>query len=139
MQPKTKNYSDILVEEKNKNITFKGGGKKSSWSQTPLIATFNARRHSCCSVTQSCLTLGDPMDCSMTGFPVLHCLLEFAQIHAHQVSDAIQPSHPLSSPSPPAPNPSQHQSLSNSQSFASGSQSIGVSASASVLPMNIQA
>ena len=51
--------------------------------------------------------LCDPLDCSMPGFPVLH-LLEFAQIHVHWVSDAIQPSHPLSSPSPPAPNPSQH-------------------------------
>ena len=63
------------------------------------------------SVTQSCVTLCDPMDCSMTGFPVHHQLLELAQTHVHQVSDAIQPSHPLSIPSPPTPNPSQHQSL----------------------------
>ena len=54
------------------------------------------------SVTQSCLILCDPMECSMPGFPVLHRLPELAQIHVHQVSDAIQPSHPLSSPSPPA-------------------------------------
>ena len=53
------------------------------------------------------------MDCSMPGLPVHHQLLEFTQTHAHRVNDAIQPSHPLSSPSPPAPNPSQHQSLSN--------------------------
>ena len=51
------------------------------------------------------------MDCSMPGFPVYHQFPEHAQTHVHQVSDAIQPSHPLSSPSPPAPNPSQHQSL----------------------------
>ena len=63
------------------------------------------------SVTQSCLTLCDPMNHSMPGLPVHHQLPEFTQIHLHRVSDAIQPSHPLSSPSPPAPNPSQHQSL----------------------------
>ena len=63
------------------------------------------------SVTQSCLTLCDPMDCSMPGFPVYRQLLELAQTHVHGVSDAIQPSHPLSSPSPPALNLSQHQGL----------------------------
>ena len=63
------------------------------------------------SVTQSCLTLCDPMNRSTPGLPVHHQLLEFAQSHVHRVGDAIQPSHPLSSPSPPAPNPSQHQSL----------------------------
>ena len=63
------------------------------------------------SVTQSCLTLCDPMNRSTPGLPVLHQLPEFTQTHIHRVSDAIQPSHPLSSPSPPAPNPSQHQSL----------------------------
>ena len=63
------------------------------------------------SVTQSCLTLCDPMNHSTPGLPVHHQLLEFTQTHVHRVSDAIQPSHPLSSPSPPAPNPSQHQSL----------------------------
>ena len=63
------------------------------------------------SVAQSCPTLCDPIDSSMPGFPVHHQLLEFSQTHVHRVSDAIQPSHPLSSPSPPAPNPSQHQSL----------------------------
>ena len=62
------------------------------------------------SVTQSCPTLCDPMNCSMPGLPVHHQLPEFTQTHVHWVSDAIQPSHPLSSPSP-APNPSQHQSL----------------------------
>ena len=63
------------------------------------------------SVTQSCPTLCDPMNCSTPGLPVRHQLPEFTQTHVHQVSDAIQPSHPRSSPSPPAPNPSQWQSL----------------------------
>ena len=63
------------------------------------------------SVAQSCLTLCDPMNRSMPGLPVHHQLPEFTQTHVHWVGDAIQPSHPLSSPSPPAPNPSQHQSL----------------------------
>ena len=62
------------------------------------------------SVTQSCLTLCDPMNRSTPGLPVHHQLLEFTETHVHRVSDAIQPSHPLLSPSP-APNPSQHQSL----------------------------
>ena len=62
-------------------------------------------------VTQSCPTLCDPMNRSMPGLPVYHQLPEFTQTHVHRVSDAIQPSHPLSSPSPPAPNPSQHQNL----------------------------
>ena len=63
------------------------------------------------SVIQSCPTLCNPMNCNTPGLPVHHQLLEFTQTHVHRVSDAIQPSHPLSSPSPPAPNPSQHQSL----------------------------
>ena len=63
------------------------------------------------SVTQSCPTLCDPMNLSTPGLPVHHQLSEFTQTHVHRVSDAIQPSHPLSSPSPLAPNPSQHQSL----------------------------
>ena len=63
------------------------------------------------SVTQSCPTLCDPMNHSSPGLPVHHQLLEFTQTHVHQVGDAIQPSHPLSSPSPPAPNPSQSPSL----------------------------
>ena len=63
------------------------------------------------SVAQSCLTLCDPMNPSTPGLPIHHQLPEFTQTHFHQVSDAIQPSHPLLSPSPPAPNPSQHQSL----------------------------
>jgi len=71
---------------------------------TSLIIQFS-------SVTQSCPTLCDPMNHSTPGLPVHHQLPEFTQTHVHRVSHAIQPSHPLSSPSPPAPNPSQHQSL----------------------------
>ena len=63
------------------------------------------------SVAQLCPTLCDPMNRSTPGLPVHHHLPEFTQTHVHQVRDAIQPSHPQSSPSPPAPNPSQHQSL----------------------------
>ena len=63
------------------------------------------------SVAESCPTLCDPMNRSTPGLPVHQKLPEFTQTHAHRVSDAIQPSHPLSSPSPPAPNPSQHQGL----------------------------
>ena len=62
------------------------------------------------SVVQLCPTLCDPMNCSTPGLPVHHQLLEFTQTHVHQVSDAIKPSHPLSSPSPPVPNPSQNES-----------------------------
>ena len=79
------------------------------------------------------------MDCSMPGFPVHHQLPGLTQAHVHRISDAIQPPHPLSSPSPPAFNLSQHHSLfPMSQFFTSGSQSIVVSASTSVLPMNMQ-
>ena len=63
------------------------------------------------SVAQSCPTLCDPMNCSMPSLPVYHQLSEFTQTHVHWVSDAIQPSHPLSSPSPPTFNHSQHQGL----------------------------
>ena len=65
----------------------------------------------CFSVAQSRLTLCNPMDCSTPGFPVLHHLPEFTQTHIRWINDAIQPSHPLSSPSPPAFNLSQHQGL----------------------------
>ena len=79
------------------------------------------------------------MDCSTPGLPVSHQLPEFTQIHVHWVGDAIQPSHPLLSPSPPTFNLSQHQGLFKWVSFfASGGQNIGASASTSVLPMNIQ-
>ena len=90
-------------------------------------------------VAQSCLTLCDHMNHSMPGLPVHHQLPESTQTHVHWVGDAIQPSHPLSSPSPPAFNLSQHQGLfkwvSSSQA---GGQSIGVSASTSVLLVDTQ-
>ena len=90
-----------------------------------------------CSVAQSCLTLCNAMDCSMPGFPVHHQFLELTQTHVHQVGNAIQPSHPLSSPSS-AFNLSQHQGLFQWVSSSHQVAKIGVSASASVLPMNIQ-
>ena len=77
--------------------------RNDSWKE-PINVQFS-------SVAQSCLTLCDPMDCSTPGFPVLHQLPEPTQTHVHWVSDAIQPSCPLSSPSPPAFNLSQHQGL----------------------------
>ena len=89
------------------------------------------------SVAQSCPTLCEPMNRSIPGLPVHHQFLEFTQTHVHQVDDAIQPSHPLVSPSP-APNPSQHQGFSNESTLRMRWPSIGVSASASVLPMNTQ-
>ena len=67
--------------------------------------------HQFSSVAELCLTLLDPIGCLTPGFPVYHQLLELTQTHVHRVGDAIQPSHPLSSPSPPAFNLSQHQGL----------------------------
>ena len=90
------------------------------------------------SVTQSCPTLRDPMNCSTPGLPIHHHLSEFTQTHVHWVGDAIQPSHPLSSPSPPAPNTSQHQTLFQWVNSAWGGQSTGVSALASFPPKNTQ-
>ena len=78
---------------------------KMSWSSVQ----FSSVQFS--SVAQSCPTLCDAMNRSTPGLPVHQQLPEFTQTHVHQVGDAIQPSHPLSSPSPPVPNPSQHQSL----------------------------
>ena len=95
----------------------------------------------CCSclVTKSCPTLCDTMDCRTPGFPVLHHLPEFAQVHVHWVSDAIQSSHPLSSPFSSCP---QYFPVSGSFPmswlFVSSGQSFGGLASALVLPMNIQ-
>ena len=72
------------------------------------------------SVAQSCPILCDPINRSTPGLPVHHQLPEFTQTHIHQVSDAIQPSHPLLSPSPPAPDPSQHQRLREAQTSVDG-------------------
>ena len=90
------------------------------------------------SVAQLCPTLCNPMNRSTPGLPVYHQLPEFTQTHVHEVGDAIQPSHPLSSPSPPTPNPSQHESFPMSQLFTWGGQSTGVSALASFLPKKSQ-
>ena len=87
---------------------------------------------------QLCPTLCDPMNYSTPGLPVHHQLPEFTQTHVHWVSDAIQPSHPLSSTCPPVPNSTQHQSLPMSQLFTWSGQSIGVSALASFLPKKTQ-
>ena len=103
-----------------------------SWS------TFNFEVIQFSSVAQSCPTLCDPTDCSTPGFPGHHQLSELAQIHDHWTGDAIQPSHPLSSPSPPTQSFPASGSFQMSQFFTSGGQIIGVSASASVLPKNIQ-
>ena len=88
-----------------------------------------------CSVAQSCLTLCDPMSCSTPGLPVQNQLPEPTQTHVHWVGDAIQPSHPLSSPSPSALNLSHHQGLFK---WVSSSHQFGVSASSLVFPMNIR-
>ena len=93
----------MRVKEESKRVNLKINIKK-----TKIMASGPIQFSS---VAQSCLTLCDPMNRSTPGLPVHHQLQEINQTHVHRVSDAIQPSHPLSSPSPPAPNPSQHQSL----------------------------
>ena len=87
--------------------------KPVEWANGVIVVAVQSLSH---------IRLCDPMDCNTPGFPVLHYLPEFAQTHVHQVSDAIQPSHPLSSPSPPALNLTQHQSFPVSQLFTSGGQ-----------------
>ena len=91
---------------------------RTPWIEEPSVLEFmdfqRARQFSSVqfsSVAQSCPPLCDPMNCSTPSLPVHHQLLEFTRTCVHWVSDAIQPSHPRSSPSPPVPNPSQHQSL----------------------------
>ena len=90
------------------------------------------------SVTHSCLTLCDPMDCNMPGFPIHHQLPGLTQTHVHWVDDAIQPSHPVITFSFWLQSFPASGAFQMSQFFASGGQSIEVSASTSVLPMNIQ-
>ena len=79
--------------------------------ETVVYSSLSIRSDQIRSVAQSCPILCDPMNHSTPGLPVHHQLPEFTQTHVHRVSDAVQASHPLSSPSPPAPNPFQHQSL----------------------------
>ena len=107
-RPKTKTRG-------KKKARFPGIGKRKKGQQDTGSNTATKRRQclkSSSSVQFSCsVTSLRPHDCSTPGLPVHHQLPEFTQTHVHRVGDAIQPSHPLSSPSPPAPNPSQHQSL----------------------------
>ena len=86
-------------------------GLKLNIQKTKIMASGPISSVQFSSVTQSCPTLCNPMNHSMPGLPVHHHLPEFTQTHVHRVHDAIQPSHPRSSPSPPVPNPSHHQSL----------------------------
>ena len=92
----------------------KGNKRNPDWkrrSKTLTVCRWHDPLHQFSSVTQSCPTLCDYMNCSTPGLPVYHQLLEFNQTHVHWINDAIQPSHPLLSPFPPASNPPQHQSL----------------------------
>ena len=99
---------------RTKHICFKDLAKEGTAARVMKVRGIcYENQEVCCSVAQLCLTLCDPMDCSMPGFLILHHLPELAQTHVHWVSDAIQTSHPLSSPSPPAFNLSQHQVFSN--------------------------
>ena len=82
-----------------------------NWTDVNLMSKITSLSSEFSSVTQSCLTLCNPMDCSTPGLPVHHQLLEFSQTHVHWVGDTIQPYYPLSSPSPPIFNLSQHQDL----------------------------
>ena len=90
---------------------------KQFWKGRTILKVLNylssklKKKQCCCSVAKSCPILCDPMNCSMPGFPVLQHFPQFAQAHAHWVSDAIQPSHPLLPPSSLALNLSQHQGL----------------------------
>ena len=96
----------LKVKEESEKV-----GLKPNIQKTKIMAFGPIQIRSSRTVAQLCLTLRDLMNYSMPGLPVHHQLPEFTQTHVHRVSDAIQPSHPLSSPSPLAPNPSQQQSL----------------------------
>jgi len=100
----------LICRTGSNSISIQKGGFEHSDTNTSLP---HLHHHSVqfSSVTQLCPTLCNPMNYSTPGLPVHHQLPEFTETHVHQVGDAIQPSHPLSSPSPPAPNPSQNQSL----------------------------
>ena len=129
MSPKARPVSLFLLENK----MFSLNAQTSSSGQKGMRA-----KNWVSSVAQSCPTLWDPMDWSTPGLPAHHQLQELTQTHVHWVRNAIQPSHPLPSPSLPTLNLSQHLSLQMGHLFASGGQSIGVSALASVPPINTQ-
>ena len=104
------NKTEKMQESINKDLgELKNKHTETNNTITEIKSTLSSVQFS--SVAQSCPTLCDPMNRSTSGLPVHHQLPEFTQTHVHRVSDAIQPSHPLSSPSPPAPNLSQHQGL----------------------------
>ena len=88
----------------------------STWTGQCFLSPLGFFHLCCCSVTKSCPALCDPIDCRTPGFPVHHQLPALAQTPIHRVSNAIQPSHPLSSPSPPACNLSQHQGFFSDKS-----------------------
>ena len=90
---------------------MRNAGLVEAQEEIKIVAEISITSVQFSSVAQSCPTLCDPVNRSTPGLPVHHQLPEFTQTHVHRISDAIQPSHLLSSPSPPAPNPSQHQSL----------------------------
>ena len=103
-------YMPTLFEKCTGKSIIQNSNPKSSKSGHSSVCPVSSSVHFS-SVTQSCPSLCNPMNPSTPGLPVHHQLPEFTQAHVHRVSDAIQPSHPLSSPFPPAPNLSQHQSL----------------------------
>ena len=131
-------FWEIMKDRQAWSAPFDGVTKSWTWLGDWITAK-QSKQESCFQfslVTQSCLTLCDPMDHSMPGFPVNHQLLEFTQTHVYRVGDAIQPSHPRSSPPPPAFKPSIFPSIRSfpvSQFCTSGGQHTGASASASVL------
>ena len=108
LKPKTKAPCTSIFSLGDEIRTYLQGCRRRDVNKYRVCDTFSSVQF--ISVAQSCPTLCDPMDCSTPGLPVHHQLLEFTQTHVPLVGNAIQPSHPLSSPSPPAPNPSQHQS-----------------------------
>ena len=113
------NSNTIIVGTFNTELTLMDTSTKQKISKEThfrqqkqqMQRPWNGNKLSCCAVAQSHPTLCDPMECSTPGFPVHHHLPEPTQTHVHRVGDAIQPSHPLLSPSPPALNLSQHQGL----------------------------
>ena len=103
----------MRVKEENEKDGLKLNIKKAKIMSSGPISSVQFS-----SAAQLCPKLCNPMNCSTPVLPVHHQLPEFTQTHVHRVSDVIQPSHPMSSPSPPAPNPSQHQDLSNESTLA---------------------
>ena len=107
---------DFTIQRMTSNLIYKKGWTNTEkWkeyvSSLNCTVKWDIYAYHFRSVVQSCLTLCNPRDCDRPGLPVHHQLLELSQTHVHWVGDAIQPSHPLSSPSPPALNLSQHQGL----------------------------